>query len=83
MRASLTVKRRGVDMVIDVKWTTKGNEFIEGEMYSESSRMGMTCEYYRPFEITFKEPIDEDDYNKLKKKMEKKLNKLLKRRQKG
>jgi hypothetical protein len=65
-----------VEMVIDVTWKLKGEEFIEGEMYSETSHMGMTCEYYRPFEISFDEVLSEKEYPKLKKKMEKKLKKV-------
>jgi len=36
----------------------------------------MTCEYFRPFEITFKEKLGEKEYPKLKKKMEKRLEKV-------
>lgn len=36
----------------------------------------MTCEYYRPFEIRFDEVLPADEYEKLKKKMEKKLEKI-------
>lgn len=66
----------GIQMVIDITWTLEGDNFIKGEMHSESSLQGMTCEYYRPFEITFDEPLGEDEYADLKKKMEKKLEKI-------
>jgi len=63
----------GIKMVIDVTWVLEGDELIKGEMHSNPSLQGMTCEYYRPFEITFDEALREDEYPKLKKKMEKKL----------
>jgi outer membrane protein assembly factor BamB len=63
----------GVEMVIEITWALEGDEFIKGEMHSEPSFQGMTCEYYRPFEITFSEPIPDDEYAKLKKKMEQRL----------
>ena len=66
----------GVKMVIEVKWTFEGDEFLKGEMHSNPSLQGMTCEYYRPFEIAFDEPIEEHEYAKLKKEMEKKLAKI-------
>jgi len=66
----------GVKMVIEVTWKLEGNEFIKGEMHSNPSLQGMTCEYYRPFEITFDEVLREDEYANLKKKMEKKLAKI-------
>ncbi len=65
----------GIKMVLEVKWVADGDEFIRGEMHSNPSLQGMTCEYYRPFEITFREPIKEKDYEKAKKNMEKKLEK--------
>jgi hypothetical protein len=63
----------GIKMVSDVTWVLEGDELIKGEMHSNPSLQGMTCEYYRPFEITFGEALREDEYPKLKKKMEKKL----------
>lgn len=66
----------GIKMVIEVTWALEGDEFIKGEMHSNPSLQGMTCEYYRPFEITFDEALREDEYAKLKKKMEKKLEKI-------
>jgi hypothetical protein len=35
--------------------------------------MGITCKAYRPFEIAFEEPLSEEEYPELKKRMEKKL----------
>ena len=66
----------GVKMVIDVKWVFESEEFLKGEMHSNPSLQGMMCEYYRPFEIRFDEAIQDDEYEKLKKKMEKKLEKI-------
>ena len=66
----------GVNMVIEVTWALEGDKFIKGEMHSNPSLQGMTCEYYRPFEITFDEALSEDEYAKLKKEMEKKLEKI-------
>ena len=66
----------GVNMVIDVKWVFESDEFLKGEMHSNPSLQGMMCEYYRPFEISFDEAIQDDEYEKLKKKMEKKLKKI-------
>ena len=66
----------GIKMVIAVTWALEGDKFIKGEMHSNPSLQGMTCEYYRPFEITFDEALREDEYAKLKKKMEKKLEKI-------
>jgi hypothetical protein len=68
----------GVKMVIDVSWTIEGDTFITGEMHSKPSFQGMTCEYYRPFEISFARAISESEYAKLKEKMEKKLAKVRK-----
>jgi hypothetical protein len=66
----------GVNMVIEVTWELEGDEFIKGEMHSNPSLQGMTCEYWRPFEISFDEVLGEEEYAKLKKKMEKKLEKI-------
>ena len=66
----------GVKMVIDVLWTLEGDDLIKGEMHSKPSFQGMFCEYYRPFEITFDKPISEEAYEKRRKKMQKKLDKI-------
>jgi hypothetical protein len=75
-------EEEGVDMVIDITWTLENDEFIKGEMSSETSQMGITCEYYRPFEISFHEALSEQEYVKLKPKMEKKLEEVRKRKAK-
>jgi len=69
----------GVQMVIDVKWELENDEFIKGEMHSNPSLQGMMCEYFRPYEIHYDEPISPKDYDKLKKAMEKKLEAARKR----
>ena len=66
----------GVAMVINVSWTLDGSEFIKGEMHSNPSLQGMMCEYFRPFEITYDSAIPEKDYEKRRKKMQKKLEKI-------
>lgn len=65
----------GISMVIEVKWVAESDEFIRGEMHSNPSMQGMFCEYYRPYELFFEEPIREKDYEKDRGKMEKKLEK--------
>ena len=35
--------------------------------------MGMSCKAYRPYEIAFEEPLSDEEYPKLKERMEKKL----------
>lgn len=66
----------GVQMVIDVNWPRPGEVYIEGDMSSKPSFQGMTCEYYRPYQIRFDEKIPEGDYADRKKKMLKKLEKI-------
>ena len=73
----------GVKMVIEVAWALEGDEVIKGEMHSKPSLQGMTCEYYRPFKITFDEALREDEYAQLKKKMEKKLDKIRRKEREG
>ncbi len=66
----------GVQMVIDVDWPTAGEKFIKGDMYSKPNFQGMTCEYYRPYEITFDDNIPEGEYAARRAKMLKKLEKV-------
>jgi hypothetical protein len=66
----------GVQMVIDVNWPNAGEKFIEGDMHSKPSFQGMTCEYYRPYEISFGDSVPADEYDDRKAKMLKKLEKL-------
>ena len=69
-------EENGVNMSINVTWTIEGEEFISGEMHAKPSLQGMTCEYFRPFEIKFDESIPSDDYEKRRQKMLKKLEKI-------
>lgn len=66
----------GVKMVIEIIWKFTGDDFIEGEMHSNPSLQGMMCEYFRPFEMRYDKEIAADEYDKRKKKMEKKLKKV-------
>ena len=45
--------------------------------------LGMSCKAYRPFEIAFEEPLSEEEYPKLKERMEKKLEKVLRKGSSG
>lgn len=65
----------GISMVIELKWVAESDEFIRGEMHSNPSLQGMFCEYYRPYELWFDEPIKEKDYEKDRRAMEDKLEK--------
>lgn len=69
-------EQEDVNMEILVTWELDGDTFIAGEMTSETSQMGITCDYYRPFEIRFDKALTEKEYAKLKPKMEKKLKKV-------
>lgn len=62
-----------VDMVIDVVWTIESPERITGEMSSTHSQMGITCDYYRPFELTFDEPLGDAEYRKWEQRIRKKM----------
>ena len=75
-QGSINGEEDGIKMVIEITWALEGEEFIKGEMHSNPSLQGMTCEYYRPFEIAFDEELRDDEYAQLKKKMEKKLAKI-------
>ena len=66
-------EEEGVDMVIDVVWTMESEERIRGEMRSTTSKMGMTCVLFRPFELTFDGPLSEADYQKWEKRIRKKM----------
>ena len=79
-KGTINGDENGVAMVINVSWTLDGSEFIKGEMHSKPSLQGMMCEYYRPFEITFDRKIPEEDYEKRKKKMRKKVEKIRKQK---
>ncbi len=65
-----------VDMVIDVVWTIESRERITGEMSSSTSQMGITCDYYRPFELTFDEPLSDKEYEKWEQRIRKKIDRM-------
>jgi len=62
-----------VDMVIDVVWTIESPERITGEMSSTHSQMGITCDYYRPFELTFGEALSDKEYAKWEQRIREKM----------
>lgn len=66
-------EEESVDMVIDVTWTFENDSFLTGEMSSTTTHMGMTCEYYRTFEIAFDETLRADEYRRSREKMLDKL----------
>ena len=45
--------------------------------------MGVSCNAYRPYEIAFEEPLSEEEYPKLKERMEKKLEEVLRKGKSG
>ncbi len=65
-----------VDMVIDVVWTIESDERITGEMSSTTSQMGITCDYYRPFELTFDGPLSDKEYEKWEKRIREKMSRM-------
>ena len=65
-----------VDMVIDVVWTIESPEHITGEMTSTNSQMGITCDYYRPFELTFDKALSDGEYQKWEKRIREKIAKM-------
>ncbi len=65
-----------VDMVIDVVWTIETEGRITGEMSSTTSQMGITCDYYRPFELTFDGPLSDKEYEKWEKRIRKKMSQM-------
>lgn len=67
-------EEEGIEMVIEVFWTIVSRERITGEMTSSTSQMGMTCDLYRPFEMTFDEALSEGEYQKWEKRIRKKMN---------
>lgn len=69
-------EEEGVDMVIDVVWTVESEERITGEMRSTTSQMGITCDLYRPFELTFDEPLSDAEYEKWEKRIRKKISQM-------
>lgn len=69
-------EEENVDMVIDVVWTIESRERITGEMSSSTTQMGITCDYYRPFELTFDEPLSDKEYEKWEQRIRKKMSRM-------
>ena len=68
-------EEQGAEVIFDGAYKLESEEFITGEYHMEMSSIGADCTGYRPFEIEFREPLNEKDYAKLEKKMQKKLEK--------
>ena len=67
-------EEEGIDMVIDVIWNIESPERVSGEMSSSTSQMGITCDLFRPFELTFDKALSDAEYQKWEKRIRKKLN---------
>jgi hypothetical protein len=46
----------GIPMMIDFTWQLESDEWIVGELSSEVTRQGMTCQMSRPFELKYAGP---------------------------
>lgn len=73
-------EHEGVTMVIDLLWTVEDQGFIRGEMSSSTNMGPITCDLYRPYELTYDEPLSEKDYQKWLKRIEEKIQKLEEKR---
>ena len=65
----------GAQVIFDGAYKVESEEFITGEYHMEMSAMGMNCTGFSPFQIEFLRPLEEKDYAKLEKKMQKELKK--------
>ena len=61
-------EEEGITMEIEITWTIESEQHIKGEMSAEPSLQGMTCEYFRPFEITWEGPLGKDEVSGREKK---------------
>ena len=50
---------------------------------ADAGPIGVSCKGYRPWEFSFLEPLSEEEYPKLKKRMEKKLEEFKKKNREG
>jgi hypothetical protein len=66
-------EEEGAAVIFDGAYKLESEEFITGEYYMKMYSIGADCSGYRPFEIEFLEPLNEKDYAKLEKKMQKQL----------
>ena len=61
----------------DLSWIVEDSESIKGEMSADDARMGvMTCDLYRPYELTYDRPLTEAEHRKWFKRVEKKVEEL-------
>lgn len=75
-RGTIEGTEEGIDMVIDVIWTVESQERITGEMTSSTSQMGITCDLYRSFDLTFDKELGEDEHRKWEQRITKKMNQV-------
>ena len=68
-------EEEGVAVIFEGAYKLETEEFITGEFYLKMSGLGADCSGYRPFEVEFLEPLNEKDYAKLEKRMQKQLEK--------
>lgn len=68
----------GAKVIFDGAYKVETEEFITGEYHLEMSSTGIECTGYTPFEIEFLKPLNEKDYAKLEKNMQKELEKARK-----
>lgn len=76
-RGVIEGEEEGVSMVIDLTWVVEDPESIKGEMSADDAQMGvMTCDLYRPYELTYDRPLTEAEYQKWRQRVEKKVEEL-------
>ena len=68
----------GAEVIFDGAYKVETEEFIIGEYHMEMSSTGITCTGFSPFHIEFLRPLNEKDYAKLEKTMQKELQKARK-----
>ena len=68
----------GAEGIFDGAYKVETEEFITGEYHMEMSSSGIECTGFSPFEIEFLNPLNEKDYAKLEKTMQKELEKARK-----
>ena len=65
-------EEEGAEVIFDGAYKLESEEFITGEFFLKMTGP-VSCGGYRPFEISFIEPLDEKDYAKLEQTMQKEL----------
>lgn len=66
-------EEEGMRVILEGTMVFEGDEFLTGESHFYPEGGTMSCEGYRPFEMTWVEPIPADKEPKLRKEMERKL----------